>query len=102
MGKWDFLCARVQMRIVGNVCCRKAGCWEQEADRWNNLTVPREGVGTGEPCGALFTAAPSCLSACLFQAPLPNAAPLSTCPVQTIILPAMILKDGEPLQLPMN
>ena len=56
----------------------------------------------GEPCGTLFTAAPSCLSACLFQALLSNAAPLSSGPVQTTVLLAMILKDAELLQLRMK
>lgn len=53
----------------------------------------------GEPCGALFTASHSSLSACFFQGPLPNAAPLSSGPVQTTILLAMIPKDAERLQL---
>ena len=56
----------------------------------------------GEPCGTLFTAAPSCLSACLFQALLSNAAPLSSGSVQTTVLLAMILKDAELLQLRMK
>lgn len=56
----------------------------------------------GEPRSAPFTAAPSCLSACLFQAPLPNATPLSSGPVQTTVLLATILKDAECLQLLMK
>lgn len=56
----------------------------------------------GKPCGALFTVAPSCLSACLFQALLPNAAPLSSGPVQATIPLAMIPKDVECLQLRMK
>lgn len=53
----------------------------------------------GERCGAPFSVSPSCLSACLFQAPLANAASLSSGPVQTTILLATIPKDTECLQL---
>lgn len=59
-------------------------------------------MGMGEPSVAPITVAPSCLSACLFQAPLPNAAPLSSGPVQTTVLLATILKDAEGLQLQMK
>lgn len=49
----------------------------------------------GEQCGSPFSVPPSCPSACFFQAPLANAAPLSSGPVQTTILLAMIQKDTE-------
>lgn len=31
-GKWDFLCAHVHTRVVGDGCSRQVGCWERAGE----------------------------------------------------------------------